>query len=153
MYLSIYEQIENSTDSSTEPRNHLWVGLLALLPSLIPKKGYLSSFWEYSFALGQIVFLKEFISSTLDILAFHAILSQTEITVMTESEKKLAFVSFCIEEYKTLHGMDGRSVADLFEKYGVTDYLLEHYAILHSFSREAILNDIDHFMNVRMNEA
>ena len=54
---------------------------------------------------------------------------------MTESEKKLAFVSFCIEEYKTLHGMDGRSVADLFEKYGVTDYLLEHYAILHSFSR------------------
>ena len=36
---------------------------------------------------------------------------------------------------------------------GVTDYLLEHYAILHSFSREAILNDIDHFMNVRRNEA
>ncbi len=72
---------------------------------------------------------------------------------MTESEKKLAFVSFCIEEYKTLHGMDGRSVADLFEKYGVTDYLLEHYAILHSFSREAILNDIDHFMNIRRNEA
>jgi hypothetical protein len=101
----------------------------------------------------QIAFLKEFISSTLDICSFRAILSQTEITVMTESEKKLAFVSFCIEEYKTLHGMDGRSVADLFEKYGVTDYLLEHYAILHSFSREAILNDIDHFMNVRRNEA
>ena len=40
---------------------------------------------------------------------------------MTESEKKLAFVSFCIEEYKTLHGMDGRSVVDRFEKYGVTD--------------------------------
>ena len=40
---------------------------------------------------------------------------------MTESEKKLVFVSFCIEEYKTLHGMDGRSVADFFEKYGVTD--------------------------------
>ena len=71
---------------------------------------------------------------------------------MTESEKKLVFVSFCIEEYKTLHGMDGRSVADLFEKYGVTDYLLEHYSVLHSFSREAILNDIDHFMNVRRNE-
>ena len=70
---------------------------------------------------------------------------------MTESEKKLVFVSFCIEEYKTLHGMDGRSVADLFEKYGVTDYLLKHYSILHSFSREAILNDIDHFMNVRGN--
>ena len=72
---------------------------------------------------------------------------------MTESEKKLVFVSFCIEEYKTLHGMDGRSVADLFEKYGVTDYLFEHYSVLHSFSREAILNDIDQFMNVRRNEA
>ena len=72
---------------------------------------------------------------------------------MTESEKKLVFVSFCIEEYKTLHGMDGRSVADLFEKYGVTDYLLEHYSVLHSFGREAILNDIDHFLNVRMDES
>ena len=72
---------------------------------------------------------------------------------MTESEKKLVFVSFCIEEYKTLHGMDGRSVADLFEKNGVTDYLLEHYSVLHSFGREAILNDIDQFMNVRRNEA
>ena len=94
----------------------------------------------------RIAFLKEFISSTLDICVFRAILSQTEITVMTESEKKLVFVSFCIEEYKTLHGMNGRSVADLFEKYGVTDYLLEHYSVLHSFSREAILNDIDQFM-------
>ena len=71
---------------------------------------------------------------------------------MTESEKKLVFVSFCIEEYKTLHGMNGRSVADLFEKYGVTDYLLEHYSVLHSFSREAILNDIEKFMNVRDEE-
>ena len=72
---------------------------------------------------------------------------------MTESEKKLVFVSFCIEEYKTLHGMDGRSVADLFEKYGVTDYLLEHFSVLHSSSREAILNDIDLFMNARKDEA
>ena len=38
-----------------------------------------------------------------------------EITVMTESEKKLVLVSFCIEEYKALHGSDGRSVADIFE--------------------------------------
>ena len=72
---------------------------------------------------------------------------------MTESEKKIVFVSFCMEEYKTLHNMDGRSVADLFEKYGVTDYLLEHYAVLHSLSREALLNDIDHFMSIRRKEA
>ena len=71
---------------------------------------------------------------------------------MTESEKKLAFVSFCIEEYKTLHGMDGLSIAKLFEKYGVTDYLLEHYSVLHSFSREAILHDIDDYIKVRRNK-
>ncbi len=72
---------------------------------------------------------------------------------MTEPEKKLVFVSFCIEEYKTLHGMDGRSVAELFERYGVADYLLEHYDVLHSFSREAILRDIGGFLDARRAKA
>jgi hypothetical protein len=72
---------------------------------------------------------------------------------MTEPEKKLVFVSFCIEEYKTLHGMDGRSVAELFERYGVTDYLLEHYDVLHSFSRESILRDIVGFLDARRAKA
>ena len=59
---------------STRNRHWLQVDYYSS-PFLIPKKGNLSSFWEYSFAFGQIVFLKEFISSTLDIRGFRAILS------------------------------------------------------------------------------
>ena len=65
---------------------------------------------------------------------------------MTESEKVISFVSFCIEEYKSQHEMDGRKVAAMFEKFGVTDYLMEHYDVLHSLSREAILDDIAQFI-------
>lgn len=68
---------------------------------------------------------------------------------MTESEKVLAFVSFCIEEYKTLLGAEGRKVADLFEKFGVTDYLIKNYDILHTLSRDAILDDIGKFIENR----
>jgi len=61
-------------------------------------------------------------------------------------DRKLAFVSFCLEEYKTRHGMDGARAAFYFEKYGVIDYLMEHYDVLHSFGRDAILNDIEQFI-------
>lgn len=68
---------------------------------------------------------------------------------LTQSEKILSFVSFCIEEYKTRGGTDGGRTADLFEKFGVLDYLVEHYEVLHSLGREAILDDIEHFIDVR----
>jgi hypothetical protein len=68
---------------------------------------------------------------------------------MTESEKILAFISFCIEEYKYRLGAGGGKVADLFERAGVIDYLVAHYDILHSMGREAILKDIDQFIDAR----
>ncbi len=67
----------------------------------------------------------------------------------TESEEKLRFVSFCIEEYKTQHGMTGGDVVKLFEKYGVTDYLLTGFDVLHTLGREMILGDIDSFIATR----
>lgn len=70
----------------------------------------------------------------------------------TDLDRKLAFVSFCLEEYKTLHGMDGAKTASCLEKYGVIDYLIAHYDVLHSFGRDAILNDIDQFIRNRRNK-
>ena len=67
----------------------------------------------------------------------------------TDSEEKLRFVSFCIEEYKTQHGMAGGDVVTLFEKYGVTDYLMAGFDVLHSLGREMILGDIDSFIGTR----
>ena len=71
---------------------------------------------------------------------------------MTDTEKILAFVSFCIEEYKTKSKQDGRDVAMFFERMGLTDYLMEHAEVLHSLSRDAILDDIDQFIARRQDQ-
>ena len=67
----------------------------------------------------------------------------------TESEEKLLFTSFCIEEYKAQHGMTGEEVVKLFEKYGVTDYLMTGFDVLHTLGRNLILDDIDKFIEAR----
>ena len=67
----------------------------------------------------------------------------------TGSEEKLRFVSFCIEEYKTQHGMAGEEVVKLFEKYGAIDYLMAGFDVLHSLGRNMILGDIDSFIATR----
>lgn len=67
----------------------------------------------------------------------------------TESEEKLLFVSFCIEEYKAHHGMTGEEVVKLFEKYGVTDFLMAGFDVLHTLGRNMILDDIDKFIEAR----
>jgi len=67
----------------------------------------------------------------------------------TESEAKLLFTSFCIEEYKAQHGMTGEDVVKLFEKYGVTDYLMTGFDVLHTLGRNLILDDIDKFIEAR----
>ena len=67
----------------------------------------------------------------------------------TESEETLFFVSFCIEEYKAQHDMTGADVVKLFEKYGVTDYLMAGFDVLHTLGRDMILDDIDSFIETR----
>lgn len=67
----------------------------------------------------------------------------------TESEEKLLFTSFCIEEYKAQHGLTGEDVVKLFEKYGVTDYLMTGFDVLHTLGRNMILDDIDKFIEAR----
>ncbi len=67
----------------------------------------------------------------------------------TESEEKLLFASFCIEEYKAQHGMTGEEVVKLFEKYGVTDFLMDGFDVLHTLGRNMILADIDKFIEAR----
>ncbi len=59
------------------------------------------------------------------------------------------FLSFCIEQYKTAKELTGRQAVDIFEKYGVMEYLEHHYDILHTQSRQWLLEDIDEFINIR----
>lgn len=64
----------------------------------------------------------------------------------TEIDKSY-FVAFCIEQYKVANNLDGAAVADLFKKSGVADYLFENYDVLHSQSRQWLLEEIDDFIS------
>ena len=61
----------------------------------------------------------------------------------------VTFVAFCLESYKTRYALSGDEAARIFGRYGVGDYLLEGYDILHSFGERQILDDIDRFIEVR----
>ena len=63
------------------------------------------------------------------------------------------FLSFCIEQYKEAKHLQGAEVANTFSKYGVLEYLEQHFESLHSQSRQWILEDIDEFIKLREKEA
>lgn len=59
------------------------------------------------------------------------------------------FLSFCIEQYKNEKHLTSSEVIDLLNKYNVLNYLSEHYEILHTQSRQWILEDIDEYIRLR----
>lgn len=69
-----------------------------------------------------------------------------------EEKDKALFVAFCIEEYGAAKGMTGEQVLDLFSKYGLVDYLSEFYDVLHTQSRQWLIEEIDEFIEIRKNK-
>lgn len=59
------------------------------------------------------------------------------------------FVAFCIEQYKNAKGMDGADVASLFFSTGVSSYLAENFEVLHTQSRQWLLEEIDDIIERR----
>lgn len=59
------------------------------------------------------------------------------------------FISFCIEQYKEAKGMSGYEAMSLLSKYGVLEYLSEHWEVLHTQSRQWILEDIEEYIRER----
>lgn len=73
--------------------------------------------------------------------------------VMDKKEQDIAyFLSFCIEQYKNEKRMTGTEAMNFLNRYGVLEYLAEHFEILHTQSRQWILADIDEFIKIRKNE-
>ena len=70
----------------------------------------------------------------------------------TKKQDIAYFLSFCIEQYKKEKGMNSVEVLDTFTKYGVLDYLNNHFEILHTQSRQWVLEDIDEYINTRKGE-
>jgi hypothetical protein len=59
------------------------------------------------------------------------------------------FKAFCLERYKYTHGLSGRETLRLFNQYGVMDYIVSFYDILHTFGEQYIVADIDEFIAAR----
>lgn len=59
------------------------------------------------------------------------------------------FVIFCIEVFKEHKGLTGKEVYNIFEKYGVLEYLREGYDVLHTQGDAWLMNDIDDFLKIR----
>lgn len=69
---------------------------------------------------------------------------------MSKHDQDIAyFLSFCIEQYKAAKGISGSESAEILARYGVLDYLADHYEVLHTQSRQWLLEDIDDFIKLR----
>lgn len=69
---------------------------------------------------------------------------------MTKQGQDIAyFLSFCIEQYMNDKGLDREQTMTLFSQYGVLDYLAAHFEILHTQSRQWIVEDIDDYIQNR----
>lgn len=62
------------------------------------------------------------------------------------------FLSFCTEQYKNEKHLSGKDAIDVLEEYGVLDYLAEHYEMLHTQSRQWLMEDIEEFIALRRKE-
>ena len=55
-------------------------------------------------------------------------------------------------QYKNEKGISGREAMALLSEFGVLEYLSEHWEILHTQSRQWIIEDIDEFIRTRKGE-
>ena len=63
--------------------------------------------------------------------------------------KEAAFFIYCVEQYKAHKPMTGKEVMDLFERYGVVNYLWDCYEALHTTGSNYLMEDIDAFLQER----
>ena len=52
------------------------------------------------------------------------------------------FVSWCIEEYKSVAGLGGTATMELLDKYGILQYLTDNFEVLHTQSRQWLMEEI-----------
>ena len=51
--------------------------------------------------------------------------------------------------YKVKNDLSGKDTYDIFEKYGVIEYLQDGYEMLHTQGDGWIINDIEDFLKIR----
>lgn len=64
-------------------------------------------------------------------------------------KKRMEFISLCIETFKIKYKKSGQNVLELFDDYGVTEFLEEGYDMLHSQSIQYTMEEIDMYLRNR----
>ena len=59
------------------------------------------------------------------------------------------FLVFCVEQYKSVKGLTGRQVMELFRKYRVSEYIVSCFEALHTTGTNYIIEDIDLYIEAR----
>ena len=69
---------------------------------------------------------------------------------MTKREQDISyFITFCVEQYKKWKNLSGAEVVQLFDQYGVLEYLCANYETLHTQSHQWIIDDINQYITNR----
>lgn len=69
---------------------------------------------------------------------------------LSKQETVMGFVATCIEEVAEKLSLDYEIVFDTLEKYGLIDnYIVKHYEVLHTESRNNIVDDIIETLELR----
>ncbi|WP_165057333.1 DUF3791 domain-containing protein [Xiamenia xianingshaonis] len=60
--------------------------------------------------------------------------------------KESRYLVFAIEYYRHARGLTGSQVAELFEKNGIYQVILDNYFLYHIESPEHMVHEIDHYL-------
>ena len=61
--------------------------------------------------------------------------------------KEAKFLVYCMERYRHFKELSGLEVAELFEKYGIYDYITKYFEALHTMGDDYIIQDIDDYID------
>ena len=64
-------------------------------------------------------------------------------------DNETKFLVYCVEIYKTANKLSGRQVIDIFNKYGILEYIVNCSAALHTTGPEYIVEDIAELIEER----
>lgn len=66
-----------------------------------------------------------------------------------EQESKAMFLSFCIEQYAKAKNMATADVAQLLDRYGISEHFCEFYNVLHTQGHPWLIEEIDEMIKER----
>ena len=65
------------------------------------------------------------------------------------AKEEFEFYTYCLEKYALAKGFTGLQVYAQFKRYGVDDYLIDHYDLLHTQGTGYVIDEIDRFIQRR----